>query len=96
MKKFLIIPILIFSLTACSEQPEKFIGSVQDAKVINKDVKDYARAATDYYITVQKGDTKATFEISEEMFKTVNEGTVISGEYNKDYELKNITLDGLK
>jgi hypothetical protein len=26
----------------------------------------------------------------------VNEGTVISGEYNKDYELKNITLDGLK
>lgn len=101
MRKF-VIPLLAIGLLAgCSEGSREevkpqVVSRLKSVEVINKKEEGHYRASSDYYLTVKKNGNTATFEVSEDIFKMVNEKSVISANQLSNGELTNVVFPSLK
>lgn len=94
VKALLSLSVAMTLLAGCEE--EQPVAKIENVTVINKSTKDYSRAGSEYFVTVQKNENTATFEVDQEVFNAVTNGTIISGNQYRTNQLKDVTLPKLK
>lgn len=100
MRKWMMMFAVLLFVSGCAETKEpikkEVLQQANEVKVIEKKEETHYRASSDYYVTVEKNGTKATFEVNEKTYNMIEKGSIISGQYNKDGLLQNIVFSSFK
>lgn len=94
MKKIITLMLLASILTGCIDAPQ--VDNLIEATVKDKSENGYGgRYGYDYYITVEKNEQKITLEVDSEHYKMISKGVIVSGYYDEDGFLSNISFPKL-
>lgn len=94
MKHIIIHFLLVALLAGCSIEKVKYDDNLIEATVTDKSTESFGRG-TGYYITVEKNGQSIRLRVDSDRFGMIEKGVVLSGYYDSDGVLNNISFPKL-